>query len=84
MTPQTITNCFKVTGTFPQDQGEYEDPYADLHKDGMDLQGLVWQVNPEMSADENADDGRSTCLTFEDIDKWREELWGIVHKEAAS
>ena len=60
----------------PQDQGSDQDPFVGLEEDGISLEELVTQLDPNTTANEylNADDDVSTCLTFEDTDQWRTEL----------
>ena len=76
--PQMIINCFRKTGALPQDQEseEEEDPFAGLeeHDTCLEELKLVSQFDPERTANEyvNADDGLSTCLSFEDTNQWRE------------
>ena len=86
--PQTIINCFRKTGALPQDQEseEEEDPFAGLEEDDTCLEELVSQFDPERTADEyvNADDGLSTCLSFDDTDRWREEPHSMVCDETPS
>lgn len=84
--PQTIINCFRTTGVLPQDQVSEEDPFAGLEEDDMCLEELVTQLDPDITADEyvDADDGLSTCLTFEDTNQWREELRSMVADETSS
>ena len=43
-------------------------------------------MDPDTTADEymNADDGLSTCLTFEEADNWRQELRCMVCDETPS
>ena len=67
---QTIVNCFRKTGSLPQDRESEEDPFTDLEEDDTCLEELVHQFDPDTTADEyvNADDGLSTCLTFEEAD----------------
>ena len=50
------------------------------------MEELVTQLDPDTTADVyvNADDGVSTCLTFEDTDQWREELSSMVIDETPS
>ena len=50
------------------------------------LEELVTQPDPDTTTDQhvNADDGLSTCLTFEDTDQWREELCSMVIDETPS
>ena len=60
--PQIIINCFRKAGVLPQDQGSEEDPFAGLEEDGIGLDELVTQFDPDTTADEyrNADNGVST------------------------
>ena len=48
--------------------------------------GASSSVDPDTTADEymNADDGLSTCLTFEEADNWRQELRCMVCDETPS
>ena len=86
--PQTIINCFRKTGALPQDQEseEEEDLFAGLEEDDTCLEEHVSQFDPESTADEyeNADDGLSTCLLFDDTTQWREELHSVVCDETPS
>ena len=93
--PQTITNCFKTCGAFPQELESNEDPFSGLGEDDpfmvsddhhATLQELVDQLGSETTAQEyiSADDDLCTCMTFEDSSRWREELRSMVCDESPS
>ena len=90
MQPQTIINCFRKTGSLPQN-GETEseeDPFADTkdEDDMSSLNELVRQIDPNTSAGDymEVDDDPSTSFTFEDMVNWREELRAMVCDQGPS
>ena len=82
--PKTITKCFRHCGAIPQEQST-ENPFAGLDDDDEDdatakLQELVNHLGSDITTDEYmaADDDLCTCVSFDDSDKWREELRDMV------
>ena len=80
--PQTIAKCFRQCGAIPQEQSD-EDPFAGLDDEDdatARLEELVDQLGSDITTDEYmaADDDLCTCLSFDDPDKWREELRDMV------
>jgi len=74
----TIANCFKHCKAVPDVSAdeEDEDPFAALNEDLSELSELVAQIQGDISADQfiSADNDLSTCFTFDDPERWREEL----------
>ena len=88
--PQTIINCFRKTGSLPQN-GETEskeDPFADIEDedDMSSLNELVRQIDPNTSVGDyiEADDDLSMSFTFEDTVNWQEELRTMVCDQGPS
>ena len=59
-----------------QDQGSDQDPFVGLEEDGISLEELITQLDPNTPANEcmNVDDDVNTCSTFKDTDHWRTKL----------
>ena len=57
-----------------------------MKEDDTCLEELVSQFDSKRTEDEyvNADDGLSTCLSFDDTNQWREELRSMVCDETPS
>ena len=78
MQSTTIVSCFKHCKAVPDVSTDEvdEDPFAGLDQDSSELGELVSQIQGDISVEQfiSADNVLSTCFTFDDPDKWREEL----------
>ena len=80
----TIVNCFKHCKAVPDVSTDTdEDPFAGLDQDSSELGELVSQIQGDISVEQfiSADNVLSTCFTFDDPDRWREELRDEVCSE---